>query len=151
MAEKPPGGKQESFFLPGPLPPDLTTECINRFARHGGAGGQLIFLGQIRDDEIDAGTVRGIEYTAHEGMAHAAFRSILERAAQEVSLTDVVVRHSLGYVPVGGASLLIAVATGHRPEAYHVSRFILEAIKDEVPIYGREITTDDQSQWKVNR
>lgn len=123
---------------------------MERFAAHPHVGGQLVFLGQIRADEIDAGTVRGIEYTAYESMARTALAGIAERAGREGSLIDVVVRHSLGYVPVGGTSLLIAVATGHRDEAYRLSRFILEAVKAEVPIYGREIT-DDESRWKINR
>jgi molybdopterin synthase catalytic subunit len=146
-----PSPDRGEFFVQGPIDPSLVGKCIERFAENPRTGGQLVFLGQIRADEIDAGTVAGIEYTAHEGMARTALAAIVERAAREGPLIDVVVHHSLGYVPVGGSSLLIAVATGHRDEAYRLSRFILEAIKDEVPIYGREITDGENFRWKVNR
>ena len=141
----------DSIFVEGPIPPESILQCERRFSANGAVGAHLVFLGQVRADEIEAGTVTGIEYTAHESMARRAFATVVERVAREEPLLDVEIRHSLGYVPVGGASLLIAVAAGHRDEAYRISRRILEEIKADVPIYGRELTGEKGSQWKVNR
>jgi len=141
----------EALFVEGPIAPQALTACYQRFAANSAVGAELVFLGQVRADRIDAGTVAGIEYTAHRSMALQALKTVIKRVSGQIELIDVEVRHSLGYVPVGGASLLIAVATGHRDQAYRASRAILEAIKQEVPIYGREITTSRQSSWKVNR
>ena len=138
-------------FVQGPIDPAFARECAEAIGANPAVGAHLLFLGQIRADRLDAGVVRGIEYTAHQTMAQGAFTALVDRAAAAGGLLEVTIRHSLGYVPVGGASLLIAVGAGHRDEAYRLSRDILEAIKKEVPIYGREITEDDQSRWKVNR
>ena len=141
----------QSVLVEGPVDPALATRCVQRFAANGAVGAHVIFVGQVRADEITAGTVSGIEYSAHESMALHAFAAMVDRVAEQVELIDIELRHSLGYVPVGGASLLIAVATGHRDQAYTASRAILEAIKKDVPIYGRELTAAEQSSWKINR
>ena len=140
-----------SVFVDGPIDPALPAACTDRFAANRVIGAHVIFLGQVRADTIDGGTVAGIEYSAHESMARSAFNDIARRAADENEILDMVVRHSLGYVPAGQVSLLIAVATAHRDAAYRASRFMLEAIKQDVPIYGREIGEDDASRWKVNQ
>ncbi|TVQ40859.1 MAG: molybdenum cofactor biosynthesis protein MoaE [Spirochaetaceae bacterium] len=140
-----------SIFVEGPIDPQLAARCSERFAANPAVGAQVIFVGQVRADEIEAGTVTGIEYSAHESMALKAFGALVRRTAARVPLLDLELRHSLGYVPVGGASLLIAVATAHRQQAYAASRALLEAIKQEVPIYGRELTNQDRSSWKINR
>ena len=140
-----------SVFVEGPIDPQLAFRCCERFAANPAVGAQVVFVGQVRADEIEVGTVTGIEYSAHEGMALKAFGELVARTAGSIQLLDLELRHSLGYVPVGGASLLIAVATGHREEAYRASRELLEAIKQEVPIYGRELTNQDRSSWKINR
>lgn len=140
-----------AVFVDGPISPTYATRCVERFSGNHAVGAHVVFLGQVRADRIDAGTVAGIDYTAHESMARAAFTALIERIGARYELRDLELRHSLGYVPAGGISLLIAVATGHRDQAYEASRAILEAIKTEVPIYGRELTAEDRSSWKVNR
>lgn len=141
----------QAVFVDGPISPTYATRCVERFSGNHAIGAQVLFLGQVRADIIGAGTVIGIDYSAHESMARRAFAALVERISSEYTLIDLELRHSLGYVPTGGASLLIAVATGHRDHAYGASRAILEAVKNEVPIYGRELTAEDRSSWKVNR
>jgi molybdopterin synthase catalytic subunit len=140
-----------SVLVDGPVDPDLPAACAERFAANRAIGAHVVFLGQVRADSFDGVTVAGIEYTAHERMARSAFDAIARRAADENEILDMVVRHSLGYVPAGQVSLLVAVATAHRDAAYRASRFMLEAIKQDVPIYGREIGEGDASRWKLNR
>ncbi len=141
----------QAVFVDGPISPTYATRCVERFAANHSVGAHVLFMGQVRADRIDAGTVVGIDYTAHESMARKAFTALIERISSQYELHDLELRHSLGYVPTGGISLLIAVATGHRDQAYAASRAILEAIKTEVPIYGLELTAQDRSSWKVNR
>ncbi len=141
----------DAVLTEGPVDPGVVPAVVRRFAGTGGAGADVLFMGHVRADVTEAGTVRGIEYTAHEPMARAAFAAVVRDAAAGAEVIDLEVRHSLGYVPAGGISLLIAVATAHRDEAYRVSRAILEGIKRDVPIYGREIIDEETSRWKVNR
>lgn len=141
----------EKLFIHGAVPADVVSECQARFSRAGTIGAHVVFLGQVRADPIDDGVVSGIEYTAHESMARDVISRIVRDADPDEELLDLEVRHSLGYVPAGGISLLVAVATGHRDAAYRISRDILEAIKKDLPVYGREIAADDRSRWKVNR
>ena len=141
----------DAVLTEGPVDPGVVPAVVRRFAGTGGAGADVLFMGHVRADVTEAGTVRGIEYTAHESMVRAAFAAVVRDAAAGAEVIDLEVRHSLGYVPAGGISLLIAVATAHRDEAYRVSRAILEGIKRDVPIYGREIIDEETSRWKVNR
>lgn len=141
----------DAVLTEGPIDPGIVPAIVRRFASHGGAGADVLFMGHVRADVTEAGTVRGIEYTAHESMARTAFAAVVGEAAAGAEVIDLEVRHSLGYVPAGGISLLIAVATAHRDEAYRVSRAIIEGIKRNVPVYGREIIDDQKSRWKVNR
>lgn len=140
-----------SVFVDGPVDPALPAACTERFGANEAIGAHLLFQGQVRADRMEAGHVVGIEYTAHERMARSVFDDIVRRSAEQYGILDVVVCHSLGYVPAGQVSLLVAVATAHRDDAYGASRFILEAIKSDVPIFGREIGDDEASRWKVNR
>ena len=143
--------RADAILTEGPVDPGIIPATVRRFASHGSAGADVVFMGHVRADVTEAGTVRGIEYTAHESMARTAFATVVGEAAAGAEVIDIEVRHSLGYVPAGGISLLIAVATAHRDEAYRVSRAILEGIKRDVPIYGREVIDEQTSRWKVNR
>lgn len=89
-------------FLEGPIPPELAGEFQERFRADHSVGAHLVFLGQVRADEIASGTVTGIEYSAHETMARTAFADLVERVTSGSDIAGLAIRHSLGYVPAGG-------------------------------------------------
>ena len=59
--------------------------------------------------------------------------------------------HSLGRVNAGEISLFVFTSSAHRRAAIDACNEIVERIKKEVPVWGKEIFDDETSQWKVNR
>ena len=113
-------------------------------------GAHNIFMGQVRADEIDGKKVVAIEYTANEELANEAVFAIREQAFEKYDLTCMHIYHSLGEVKVGEICLFIFVSSPRRNAANEACRYILEAIKKDAPIFGKEIFDDSTHQWKVN-
>ncbi|TAH26044.1 MAG: molybdenum cofactor biosynthesis protein MoaE [Cytophagales bacterium] len=109
-----------------------------------------IFIGQIREDIINNHPVKAIDYTAYELMAEASILNISELIAHEYELHKVVVLHSIGRVKVGEISLFVLVASKHRVSVFEACRAVVEKIKKEVPIWGKEILDTGEEVWKKN-
>lgn len=113
-------------------------------------GAHNIFMGQVRADEIEGKKVVAIEYTANEELANEAVFAIREKAFEKYELTCMHIYHSLGEVRAGEICLFIFVSSPRRNAANEACRYILEAIKKDAPIFGKEIFDDSTHQWKVN-
>ena len=136
--------------MPGPISPEKIATSIAHHQVKTNIGAHDIFLGQVRADEIDGKTVRAIEYTAHEEMANKKFHEIREATFEKYDLTCMHIYHSLGKVPVGELCLFVFVSSPHRKTAFEAIRFVVEEIKAQVPVFGKELFEDDTYQWKVN-
>ena len=143
----------EQFLTDGALPPDRVSTIITRWSGDDRVGGVASFAGLVRADETPEGRVSAIEFTAHRSMAERSIREMAERVAAEYDspVLRLYVEHALGNVAIGGIPIVIVAGASHRPEAFGLCRDILEALKAEVPIYGRELTEGGGRQWKVNR
>lgn len=102
-----------------------------------GCGGAVLFLGTVRRAPED-GEVVGIEYSAYPAMAEAEFGRIVTEALGRWPAARIALRHRVGYVPTGEASIAIAVAAPHRAEAYDASRYVIEETKKRVPVWKKE-------------
>jgi len=139
------------YLIEGPLPTALLKEFADQLSRNPRIGAQDIFLGQIRNDEINGQAVVAIEYSAYAEMAEKVFAQIVAEARQKFNLLELVVKHSMGAVAVGELSLIVLAAGEHRKETLAGLRWTVEAIKAQVPVFGKEILADQSHQWKVNR
>lgn len=142
----------ERFLTEGPIPHSRVSEVTGEWAQDHRIGGVVDFTGVVRADETAAGRVRAIEFTAHRNMAERSLREIAERTAggYEAEVLRVHLQHALGTVAVGEVPLVVVVGAAHRAEAFELCREIVEALKAEVPIYGKELTEDGDHTWKVN-
>jgi molybdopterin synthase catalytic subunit len=57
------------------------------------------------------------------------------------------VTHRLGRIPLGEASIAVVVTSAHRAEAFDACRWIVDAVKTDVPIWKKNVWTDGTSQW----
>lgn len=114
-------------------------------------GAYSIFLGQVREDIIDTKTVAAIEYTSNEEMAAQVFLKIANDAKPVYNIESIHIIHSLGTVKKGELCLLVLVACGHRKESFKACEYIVERLKKEVPVWGKEIFEDQTHTWKVNK
>ena len=143
--------KKPSLFKPGAIAPEFIAESIAKHQHKTGIGAHDIFLGQVRADEIEGKTVSGIEYTAYEEMALEKIVEIREDAFGRFELSCMHIYHSMGRVPVGGICLFVFVSSPHRKPVFEALQFIVERIKKELPVFGKELFEDDSYTWKVNR
>ncbi len=112
-------------------------------------GGTTVFLGSVRRGEED-GPVSRIEYSAYEEMLEAEFGRIVSETAQRWVGVRIVAQHRLGSIPVGDASIAIAVASPHRAQAFEACRHVIEEAKVRLPVWKREIMDDGSSLWTDN-
>lgn len=143
--------KKITLFVDGPISPDFIANSIARHQSKTGIGAHDIFLGQVRADEIDGKTVQGIEYTAYEAMALEKIVEIREDAFEKFSLSCMHIYHSLGVVPTGEICLFVFVSSPHRKEVFEALHQVVERIKKELPVFGKELFGDESYSWKVNR
>ena len=78
-----------------------------------------------------------------------SFKEIYEDAINKLKLEHpaAFVEHAKGYVPLGGISVIIAVACKHRAQVYEFSRFIIEEIKKKTPIWKKEHYQGEETSW----
>ena len=111
-----------------------------------GTGAATLFVGTVRDVN-DGRAVTGIEYAAYEGMARRELEAIAREACAAFGTPQVVIEHRVGYLALTEASVVIAVAHPRRAAALEASRFIIEALKQRVPIWKREHYADGSREW----
>jgi molybdopterin synthase catalytic subunit len=143
--------KKINLFVEGSISPDFIANSIAKHQVKTGIGAHDIFLRQVRADEIDGNVVTGIEYTAYESMAIEKIREIREDAFEKYSLSCMHIYHSLGVVPVGEICLFVFVSSPHRKEVFEALHEVVERIKKELPVFGKELFGDEGYSWKVNR
>ena len=136
--------------MSGAISPHFIGESIAKHQSKTTIGAHDIFLGQVRADVIDGKIVAAIEYTAYEEMANNKFHEIREAAFEKFNLNCMHIYHSLGTVKAGELCLFVFVSSPHRKEVFEALQYIVEEIKVEVPIFGKELFEDDSYQWKVN-
>lgn len=142
--------KRKNVFIEGPITPEFISDAIAKHQTKTSIGAHNIFLGQVRDDKIEDKSVQAIEYSAYEDMAEESFHTIREETFDKYELTCMHIYHSLGKVKKGEICLFVFVSAPHRKVTFEALEYIVERIKKDVPIYGKEIFEDASHQWKVN-
>ena len=103
----------------------------------GGHGAVTSFIGIVRDNNLNR-RVTHLEYEAYEPMAIKALAQICEEADREWPGTRLAVHHRIGRLEVGDASIVIAAASAHRAAAFAACRYVIERVKQIVPIWKHE-------------
>ena len=103
----------------------------------GGHGAVTSFIGIVRDNNLNR-RVTHLEYEAYEPMAIKALAQICEEADREWPGTRLAVHHRIGRLAVGDASIVIAAASAHRAAAFAACRYVIERVKQIVPIWKHE-------------
>ena len=134
----------------GAISPQFIADSIAKHNNKTTIGAHTIFLGQVRNDSINDKEVVEIEYTAYEEMAEKEFHTIREEAFSKYDLTCMHIYHSIGTVKAGEISLFVFVSAVHRQQVFTACSYIVEQIKSRVPIWGKEILSDNTFVWKYN-
>jgi len=143
--------KLKNIFTNGAISPQFIAESIQKHQSNTAIGGHSIFLGQIRADQIGDQQVIGINYTAYEEMALEKMYEIREAIFAKYPVICMHVHHSLGLVAAGEVCLFVFTSSVHRKAAMDACDELVERIKAELPIWGKEILTNESHQWKENK
>jgi len=145
-----PEKKIRNIFVEGAISSQQIAESIQSHSSKTTIGAHSIFLGQVRADEREDQKVVSIEYTSYREMALEKMHEIRERIFAKYELTCMHVYHSLGNVPVGEICLFVFTSSKHRKLAIDACSELVEAIKFELPVWGKEIYQDQSIAWKEN-
>ncbi|MYH49387.1 MAG: molybdenum cofactor biosynthesis protein MoaE [Gammaproteobacteria bacterium] len=109
-------------------------------------GAVLLFLGTVRN-HADGRSVSGMQYEGYQEMALEVLRRIAEEASERFSTPNLAVTHRLGALEIGEVSVVVAVSSPHRAEAYGASRYVMEEIKRRLPVWKKEFYVEGAAEW----
>lgn len=118
----------EVLLTDAPLEPAITAAD--------GSGAVVDFFGAVRLLEDDQ-EILGIEYESNRAMATHQIERIASEAITRFGLNSVIVRHRLGFVPVGAPSVFVRTTSRNRLECYRANEWIMAELKQRVPIWKR--------------
>lgn len=128
---------------------DIDYQTLFDGFRNPNSGAVVLFSGEVRDNNKGR-EVTHLEYEAYEPMADKMIAEILAEAKLRFKLNHVACVHRLGKVEISGCAVVVITGAGHRKEAYDANRFIIDRVKNEVPIWKHEFFTDGTSEWGQN-
>jgi len=123
----------------------LDIERVTSLVQKDTNGAVVTFLGTTRND-FQGRRVLTLEYEAFEEMAVKKLEEIRREIQAEFSIEDIAISHRIGTVPIGEVSLVVAVASPHRVEAFHACHRAVDRLKETVPIWKKEVF-EDGSRW----
>ena len=109
------------------------------------AGAVSIFIGKIRN-RGKFGNVSEIYYEAYREMAEEKMREIENEAHTKWNIKKLAAIHRIGNLKVGETSIIIGVCSEHRHEAFEACKYIINNVKNRVPIWKKEIS-DESQKW----
>ena len=116
----------------------LEPERLREHVRNDASGAVALFLGVVRNNSRGR-QVRYLEYDAYPQMAEKIMQQIAHEIMERWSLSDVAMQHRIGRLEIGEPSLVIAVASPHRREAFEGCQDAVERIKEALPIWKKEV------------
>lgn len=118
------------------LTPDPIAESLP--AMSDGMGAVVAFHGVVRGTE-DGESIRAINYEANEAMARHQFELIFKAIKKQWPVESIRLVHRVGEVAVNSASLRVEVIAPHRAEAFAACQFLIDEMKEKVPIWKRAV------------
>jgi molybdopterin synthase catalytic subunit len=120
---------------------DIDIASLINSAKSKTNGATSIFIGTVRDDDIEA-----LFFECHVEVALESLHDIAKQATELFHLSTIDIIHRIGTLSITETILVILVSAGHRQEAIEGCAWILERIKESVPIWKKDLLEDGQ-RW----
>ena len=124
-----------------PLDPQPLVEAV----RKDESGAVALFYGVVRNHNMGR-SVQYLEYDAYESMAVKKLREVADEVCAKFPVTGIAALHRIGRLEIGETSLLVAVSSPHRKEAFEACHYAVDRIKETVPVWKKEVW-EDGSEW----
>jgi molybdopterin synthase catalytic subunit len=131
------GGSQKAFIVREKIDPQPVIEGLKQPED----GAVVVFDGVVRNNTRGRRSLY-LEYEAYEEMALPQLEGLIARALSEFKIRDAAIVHRLGRLEIGETSVLIVVASAHRPAAFDACRWLIDTLKKTVPIWKKEYFED---------
>ncbi|MDV7140755.1 molybdenum cofactor biosynthesis protein MoaE [Maribacter sp. TH_r10] len=109
------------------------------------SGGICVFVGTVRDFTNNEPVI-SLEFEAYKSMAIKEMAKIIDQAAEKWPLNKVVMRHAVGLKKVKEPVVVIGVSSAHREACFEACRYMIDTLKETVPIWKKEMFKD-KSVW----
>ncbi len=126
-------------------PDEIDVNRVVEAVRRDEDGCVVTFVGVVRNQNRGK-QVLYLEYEAYPEMALAKMRQIGQEVTSRWGLGHLAIVHRTGRIEVGEASVVIAVAAGHRHEAFEASHYAIDRLKEIVPVWKKEVYADGE-EW----
>jgi molybdopterin synthase catalytic subunit len=120
--------------------------ALTESVRRNGCGAVALFLGTVRDLTGEQVTVF-LDYESYPPMAEKKLAEIETEVRRRWPIGDIAMVHRLGRLGVSEVSVAVAVSTPHRAEAFAACRFAIDTLKELVPIWKKDNSSDGSSVW----
>lgn len=142
-SEAPPPASRKRYAVvrDAPLRLDRVVDAVSG----PGMGGIVTFIGQVRDHN-DGHDVERLEYEAYQDMANKVMAKLCDAIESEIPGSRLAVEHRVGVLGIGDQAVIIAAAAPHRAEAFQACRALIDRLKEEVPIWKKEVAPDG-AEW----
>ena len=127
------------FITREPLDPQVLTKAVQRDT----SGAVVTFLGTTRR-YTEGKEVRYLDYEAYLPMAGAKLKEIAQEVRARWDIEDIAIAHRIGRLEIGEVSLVVAIASPHRQEAFQASQYAVDRLKQTVPIWKKEVFEDGE-------
>ena len=122
---------------------EITSEPLNpqrlvEHVRRDESGAVALFYGVVRDNNMGR-RVLYLAYDAYPEMATNVMRQIAGKIKERWPITDIAIQHRTGRLEIGETSLLVAVSSPHRKEAFEACHALVDRFKEAVPIWKKEV------------
>jgi len=130
---------------------ELTREIIDYSAltdsvRSDASGAVVLFLGTVREMTEGRRTL-ALDYDGYPEMAEAKMKELETEARNQWPVDQIGIVHRLGHLNLGEVSVAVAVSCPHRGDAFEAARFVIDRLKETVPIWKKENFSDGTSEW----
>jgi MoaE-MoaD fusion protein len=131
------GGGPRAKIIREPIDSQLVLNSV----KHPDDGAALVFEGVVRNNTKGRRTLY-LDYEAYEEMALRKMEALAAEAIAQKNVRDVAIVHRLGRLEIGETSVLIVVASAHRAAAFEACRWLIDMLKQTVPIWKKEYLED---------
>ena len=114
-------------------------------------GSTLVFMGRVRKDgapQKENAYIQQLEYSAYVEMAEKEIDNIVQYAKKRFGVRRIVMQHRIGIVKLGEIAFLVVVFSPHRKEGIQAIEYIINQVKNKVPIWKKEIYSDGSAKWQ---
>ncbi len=122
----------------------IDSQEVIKLAESKAAGAVAVFIGTVRNQNLAKNVVR-LEYEAYEPMAVKKMTEIAEAAQLRWKTEKIAVYHRVGSLAIGEIAVVVAVSTKHRRESFEACQYIIDTLKERVPIWKKEVFEDGET------